>query len=271
MFKYSVFLICFCCSIVNISFAQDSLQTKEKNRYLFLGLGITSQILQDPAVSPMRYNGAPIHIAIGYEKHKERLISRFELNGDIGALSSSNATEVRPMKSSFYRIDLQYTYLRKAIRFKENTYTLWLGGKYLWHNSLRLTPQNDTGFISFLIANSLKASAVLQRAYMLRNKNLTVQFGIDLPLISHVIRPSYLNIFDYLSPENDWLGERLEESKFYTINRFPGLNTRLALTYPIKGGNALRLAYHWEFYHLNELRRVNYARQLFQFSFLAKI
>jgi|GEM_PF-6097036 len=271
MFKYIVFLSFFLCKFINSSTAQDSLQTNEKNRYLFLGLGFTSQILQDPAVSPMRYNGAPIHITLGYEKQKERLLSKFELNGDIGNLSSANATEVRPMKSSFYRIDLQYTYLRKAFRFKENTYTLWLGGKYLWHNSLRLTPQNDTGFISFLIANSLKAAAVLQRSYRLGNKNLAVQFGVDVPLISHVIRPSYLNIYDYLSPENDWIGERLEESKFYTLNRFPGLATQLALTYPIKGGNALRVAYHWDFYHLDEFRRVNYARQLFQFSFLAKI
>lgn len=271
MFKYTVIFICLYCCNVNISFAQDSLQIKERNRYLFLGLGFSSQTLQDPAVSPLRYSGGPIHMTLGYEKQKERLFSRFELNGDLGALRAANATEVRPMKSSFYRIDLQYTYLRKAFRFKENTYTLWLGGKYLWHNSLRLTPQNDTGFISFLIANSIKAAAVLQRSYRLGNKNINAQFGVDIPLISHVIRPSYLNIFDYLSPENDWVGERLEESKFYTINRFPGLATQLALTYPIKGGNALRFTYHWDFYHLDELRRVNYGRQLFQFSLLVKI
>ncbi len=253
------------------AFSQDLTNDTENKRYLFLGVGFTGQTLQDPAVSPMTYSGGPVNFTLGYEKHKPKLFSSFQLSGDIGAMQSDNATELRPMRSSVYRIDLQYTYLRRTHFLKSDKYTLWLGGRYLWHNSIRLTPQNDTGFISFLIANSLKASGLVHRDVQFRNKQFSLRYGLDLALLSHVVRPNYLNIFDYLSPENDWVGERLEDSHFYTFNKFPNINSTLSLDYPIAGGNLLRFNYQWEFYHLNTSRRVNYGRHLFLFSFIARI
>ena len=271
MRKYN-YILCLYCSLFTINvYGQDSPTTKSINRFLYLGTGLTFQNLQDPAVSPMIYAGGPIHFSIGYEKQKQNLISGIELNADFGALSAANATDLRPMRSSFYRFDLQYTYLRRAFKLKNNKYTIWLGGKYLWHNSIRMTPQNDTGFISFLIANSLKATGVLQRQFTFNQRQITFSYGLDIPLLSHVIRPSYLNLYDYLSPENNWVGERMEESRIYTLNKFPGVNSTFELDYPIAGGNVFRVAYQWEFYHLNTTRRVNYARHLLQFSFLAKI
>ncbi|MCB0561659.1 MAG: hypothetical protein KDD09_22055, partial [Phaeodactylibacter sp.] len=84
-----------------------------------------------------------------------------------------------------------------------------------------------------------------------------------LHLLSHVIRPSYLNVYNYLDPEHDWLKERLEASEVLTLNRFQGLQSRLELTYPIAGENQLRFAYDWGFYHYDGLRRVNAARHGF--------
>lgn len=261
--------LCLCDSFE--AFSQELTDNAGKKRYLYLGIGFTGQTLQDPAVSPMIYKGGPINFTLGYEKHKPKLFSSFQLSGDIGAMQSDNATELRPMRSNVYRVDLQYTYLRRTHFIKNDKYTLWLGGRYLWHNSIRLTPQNDTGFISFLIANSLKASGLLQRDVQFGSKQLSLWYGLDVALLSHLIRPNYLNIFDYLSPENDWVKERLEDSRLYTVNKFPNINSTLSLDYPIAGGNLMRFTYQWEFYHLNTSRRVNYGRHLFLFSFVARI
>ena len=247
-------------SAVQAAYAQDE---KPRLRYLELDLGITSHRLQDPAVSPMAYIGAPLAIELGFEKRKPHSISRLALAGDIGRLASKNATELRPMASSYFQIDLSYQYLRRLPPLSTGRFTWFLGGRYRWHNSIRLTPQNDTGFISFFIANSISVSVRGETAFQLFGRQVELGWTGALPLLSHVIRPSYLNVYNYLDPEHDWLKERLEASEVLTLNRFQGLQSRLELTYPIAGENQLRFAYDWGFYHYDGLRRVNAARHGF--------
>lgn len=233
------------------------------SRYLELGFGATLHRLQDPAVSPMIYTGGPIAIELGFEKRKPHSISRFALSGDIGRLDSKNATELRPMASNYFQADLSYQYLRRLPALSANRFTWFLGGQYRWHNSIRLTPQNDTGFITFLIANSISVAARGETALQLFGRQVELGWIGSLPLLSHVIRPSYLNLYNYLDPEHDWLQERLEASEILTFNRFPGFQSRLEFTYPIANGNQLRFAYDWGFYHYNGSRRVNAGRHGF--------
>lgn len=254
--------------IAHVAFGQEA---PPRFRYLELGLGSAAHRLQDPAVSPMAYTGAPLAIVLGFEKRKPHSISRLALAGDLGRLSSKNATELRPMASSFFQINLSYQYLRRVPALSTGRFTWFFGGYYRWHNSIRLTPQNDTGFISFFIANTLGASIRGERAFQIREKEVTLGWTGALPLLSHVIRPSYLNLYNYIDPEHDWLKERLEESEVLTLNRFPGIQSRLELAYPIAGGNQLRFAYDWEFYHYDGQRRVNAARHGFTLGIRIRI
>ncbi len=238
--------------------AQKDPSTK---RHLFMALGSSFHRLQDPAVSPLTYRGDPFMIQLGYKKQKPNTISEISLTMDLGKLSSRNATEVRPMASQFYQIDLQYL-LMKKLSDPTKPIQWFIGGSYRWHNSIRLTPQNDTGFISFLIANSLRAAVQAQKRQSLFGREATLFWKGSVPLLSHVIRPSYLNIYNYLDPENNWLEERLKDSRFSTLNRFPGLESEFGLIYPMAGGNTFSLSYLWAFQHYAGERRVNATRNV---------
>ncbi|MCO6475617.1 MAG: hypothetical protein J5I94_03295 [Phaeodactylibacter sp.] len=240
-------------------------------RYLELGLGATFHRLQDPAVSPMPYSGGPLGIYLAFEKRKPHSISRLSLGGDLGKLNSKNATELRPMASTYFQADLSYQYLRRLTGRSASRLIWFVGGRYRWHNSIRVTPQNDTGFISFFIANSINASTRMETDFQLFEREVKLGWTGTLPLLSHVIRPSYLNLYNYIDPEHDWLNERLQDSEWLTLNRFPGLQSRLELSYPIAGENQLRFAYEWEFYHYDGQRRVNAARHGFMIGISVRI
>lgn len=261
MIRHTIALVC-------LSAAPVLGQVRE--RYLLGGLGTSLYTMQDPTVSPLTYRGGPFALAFGYEKQKTRAFSRLSLGGDLGALRAANATPQRPMRSSTYRIDLTYQHLRwlsaPAARWR-----WFVGGAYRWHNSVRITPQNDTGMISFFIANSLGAAGGVEHAVEAFGKTLRLNVLAEVPLLSHVVRPSYLNLYNYLDPENDFVGERFRAGRLATVNRFPAVISNTALTYPIGGENQLRLAYEWAFYHYHLPFRANVGRHTVLLSLLVRI
>ena len=244
-------------------------EVEPPRRYLNLGMGFAAHRLQDPAVSPLNYRGSPFQLRLGYRKEKPGTFSEVSLTTDIGRLSSQNATDLRPMASQYYQFDLQYMLL-KRIRRESGDFRWFLGGQYRSHNSIRLTPQNDTGFISFLMANSLRVAGRAEYSWQVLSRNTTLRWTGSTALLSHVIRPSYLNLYNYIDPENDWIGERLEASEWLSVNRFPGLESEISWLYPIRGGNTLALVYNWSFYHYSGERRVNAARTGFLIEFSAR-
>ncbi|GAB2568974.1 hypothetical protein [Spirosoma areae] len=228
-------------------------------QYGILSLGTSAYTLQDPTVSPMTYHGSLFSVGLGFEKRKSRSFTRWSLAGDVGKLHSANATKLRPMQSSVYRLDLLINYNR-WLSDETARWRWFAGGAYRWHNSLRLTEQNDTGMISFLIANSLGATGGVERKLPLFGKLIRVNGMAELPLLSHVIRPSYLNLYNYIDPKNDLLQERLDDARLVTINRFPALVANLSLTCPIAGENQVRLGYEWAFYHYDRPFPANVGR-----------
>jgi hypothetical protein len=97
--------------------------------------------------------------------------------------------------SSVYRIDLSFQHFRR-LSGETFRWRWYLGGTYRWHNSIRITPQNDTGMISFLIANSLGAGGGFEKQISWLNKTLTLNWQAEVPLISNIIRPNYLNLYN---------------------------------------------------------------------------
>ncbi|WP_128543869.1 hypothetical protein [Larkinella soli] len=232
---------------IAVSGLQAAFGQTPKERYGGLAVGSSFYTLRDPTVSPLTYRGNPVLIGLSYEKRKSRSFSGWSLTGDLGKLHSKNATALRPMQSTVYRADLFYNHNR-WLSDESDRWRWFLGGAWRWHNSIRVTEQNDTGMISFLIANSLEATGGVERTVRLGRKSARLSWMGELPLLSHVIRPSYLNLYNYIDPQNDFLGERLKDARIVTLNRFPALLSTTRLTYPIAGENQLRLTYEWSFY-----------------------
>ncbi|MEO1049063.1 MAG: hypothetical protein AAFX87_00440 [Bacteroidota bacterium] len=245
-------------------------KTSKWDRYLTAGIGSQNVVLYDQHMSPLNYYGGSLFPRFGYEKSGERSKSRLYFDFVYGSIRSRNATELRPMRGDYIRFDVDYTYLRYVKSVFKNRYKLYLGGQLLSHSNVRLNEQLDTGFITFIFSNSLAVSSAIERKVRWLGREITLYYQLGIPVISHVIRPSYLNIFNYLDPENDWVGERLDDSDLLTINKLQSFNSRFELNYPLNTNNIIRLSYNWDFYNLNNKLNAVSASHKVLVSFLFK-
>ena len=97
---------------------------------------------------------------------------------------------------------------------------------------------------------------------------MILSYRLDVPFITHVIRPNYLNIYNYIDPENNWLKERFRDSDWLSVGKFTSINSQLSLSYIIKAGNMVRFTYGWEYYSLNNKLHARNASHDFEMALL---
>ncbi len=248
--------------------SSDSVLNLPTNRYLTLGLGSTSIRLKDDHMSPLNYYGGTINLNLGAYKRKKQSIRTFSLGATYtNTQPRSDSREIDP-RSKYFRLDLSYAQQHYVRSFWKDQLRWYVGGKIRSHSNIRINPQLDGGMITFLFANGLFASSVLEREVRVSSRPLTIGWQLDLPVINHVIRPSYLNIYDFVNPQNDWLEERLEDSKWRGIGSYTNLTSTIYLLYPISSSNVLRFGYEWDFYQVDGVLSATSATNTFLFSLL---
>jgi hypothetical protein len=236
-------------------------------RYLYLGTGFSAVKLHDDHVSPLNYLGATFDLHLGNYKRKGFSIREFGLSGGLATLSPKEDNREIDPTGQYYRVDLMYRRLWHIKPVFDRATQWYLGGKVLSRSEIRLNPQLDGSFITFLFANGVHFSSALERDFDLFGKNWRVYGILDLPFLNHTIRPSYLNIYDFVNPEFDWLKERIDDSNIRSIFSYSNINTTLGLQYPIRGGNVLQLQYNWDFYRIDSRLPASNATHTVRFSF----
>ena len=271
--KYFYWLILVLFATSN-SFAQQRLKvTNNENvpvtqRYFTSSLSVKNIQLRDQHMSPVTYFGSMISPGVGLIKRKEKSISEFSLNLAIGSIQSKNGSELRPMQGDYFRADIQYSYLKFVRNIFDQRFRWYLGGKFRSHANVRLNEQLDTGFITFIFTNGLSLATALERDITIFNRKMTLFYQLDVPFITHVVRPNYLNIYNYIDPENDWFKERLRDSDWLSVGKFTSISSQLSLGYTIKAGNMIKFTYGWEYYALNNKLKAKNASHDFQMALL---
>lgn len=271
IFKKALTLIVTLLSVYSI-YAQEAEVLNEINleRYLALGVGSMSVKLNDEHMSPLNYRGGSFYMQLGAFKRKKNTIRNLTFGGMGGRLSpKKDNRDIEPF-GQYIRVDLSYSQQYYIKSFSKYDIRWYAGGKIKSHTNIRLNPQLDTGFITFVLANGAFASNTLEKDVNLFSRKIVFSWQVDLPLINHVIRPSFLNVFDYVNPEGDWIKERLKDSKWYAINKYSNITSTLSIFYPISTSNMFRLSYEWDFYRVGSELRATNASHLFSFSFLFK-
>jgi len=249
------------------TFAQED--TLALSRFISTGMGTLKVDLRDDHMSPMKYSNTFLTPYLSYEKEKAgKLLSSLELYGALGNIRSENSTEERPMKGKYYRLDIEYAYLRFMDHIINERYRWFLGGNYHFHGNVRLNEQLDTSFITFIFLNGLSLSNMVERDLQMLNRSVKIRYRLELPLVTHVIRPNYLNIYNYLDPENDWLVERLQDSELLLAGKMFRMKSRLELLYPIKSDNNLKFTYAWDYYSLSDKLHAKAAGHQFLFTYM---
>ena len=247
---------------------QDSVLNLSATRYLTLGLGTRAVQLHDEHMSPLNYHGSIFNLQLGAFKRKNRSLRNFTIDAAYASLGPRQADrEINP-QGVYLRLDLAYAQQRYMRSFANNTIRWYLGGRFKSHSNLRLNEQLDGGFVTFVFANGLFLSNVLEREIHISGRPLTLNWQVDLPIINHTIRPSYLNIYDFVNPESNWVEERIEDSEWRSIATYSNITSTLSLLYPISTSNVLRFSYEWDFYRMSSELEATSASHAYMVSLL---
>ena len=246
----------------------DSVLSLPTTRYLSLGLGSTYLKINDGHMSPLNYNGGSIYAQLGAFKRKKNSVRNLEIGGSYITLGPMEDNREIDPRGQYLRLDMSYAQHWYVKSLFNKTVRWYAGGKLNSHSNIRLNEQLDGAFITFLFSNGLYASSLMEREVHISGRPLTISWQMDLPVVNHLIRPSYLNIYDFVNPEGDWIEERLEDSDWRTINTFTNVVSTVSLIYPLSTSNALRLSYKWDFYRVRTGLPATSATHSFVFAFL---
>lgn len=242
--------------------------TMPATRYLSLGVGSAYVKINDEHMSPLNYNGGSIYAQFGAFKRKKKTIRNLTVGGTYITLGPMQDDREIDPRGEYVRLDIDYAQQWHIKSLFNKTVRWYVGGKLSSHNNIRLNEQLDGAFITFQFSNGLYASSVMEREVHISKRSVTINWQLDLPVVNHLIRPNYLNIYDFVNPEGDWLDERLDDSNWRTINSYTNIVSTISLIYPIRTTNALRLSYEWDFYRLRAGLPATSATHSFIFAFL---
>ena len=247
---------------------QDSVLQMSTARYLTLGVGSMSVQLNDEHMSPLTYYGGALNVQLGAFKRKKKSLRNFTMNAVYTNLGPRESGREIDPQGAYIRLDLSYAQQHYIRSFFNGTTRWYLGGKIKSHSNVRLNPQLDGGFITFVFANGFFLSNVLEREVRVSGRSLTLSWQLDLPILNHTIRPDYLNIYDFVNPESNWIEERIEDSRWRSIVSYSNITSTLSLLYPISTSNVLRFSYEWDFYRIGSEQKATQATHSYLFSFL---
>ena len=264
-------LIIYFCSAYSQESTKISASTENKaGNFLCFGAGIIYRDIYDEAIAPMHFQKTGIAPALGFLRTSNKTINRIEITGSYLKLTSQQSRELIASAVLSIKARLGYSHLRKI---KSLPYGInWYGGGSLkLMFDLKQAPQLDNSAIIYDYALSLGARTAFQKELHWKKRNPVISLTLDLPVLSHISRPPYLNRIEFIDPKNDLLKDFIQESEITSLNDLFGINTLLELYYPISSGNQLRLSYDWDFYRMKTFNKVIAADHFISFSLLMKV
>ena len=106
----------------------------QKEIHLDLGAGLTSHVIKDDAMSPVRYNGVLPTLCVGTIKTKvNKKLSEVRLTLQYGNIQAKAAREYPTMKGPLFRLDFDYVHLRQTKLIRDTIHGIFfVGGTF--HN-----------------------------------------------------------------------------------------------------------------------------------------
>ena len=252
--------------------AQDTLH--QRTSYIGLSLGLFQMKVKDQLVMPVRYEGANLNYALSYTRDRLRSTQEFEMLLSIGRIQAEPTSDrdfnarFKSPTANIYWGTIRYSYLHEVLQWAEQ-WSLQGGlAAYLMINA-RHSERWDNSQINYDAA-LVPAALMMQieRSLKTRRKNFVASFQVELPMIAYVMRPEFSGVPDFLDHERDFLSQvaSTENSGWTSINGFPRITTELGVTLLMRNSNRMRLSYGWDYYVLQQPKRVRYASHTYLFT-----
>ena len=223
-----------------------------KIRFIPLSIGSMKVNVKDDAMSPFAYDGGIFSVSSGFHKTRPGISrSRFDIGFASGRLAMSSAETFTAPNSEVYRVTVDYEYLRHLKNWRGEKLGVWLGGALLHGTNVRLNYQLDNSLATYEALTSLAVVGLLERSWEVGNNQLVVAASASLPVTTHVMRPDFLNRFNFPNPESNFISDNFERGGFYFWNRAFRFKTDLEVAWVVWNQNRLFASYCWDFYHFN--------------------
>ncbi|RIW18758.1 hypothetical protein D0X99_03490 [Algoriphagus lacus] len=256
-----------------IAFSQTS-ETLEKTAFWGVALGLRFQRFQDQLVTQVRYNGPQFYLMINKEKFKANTLRNFALEGTIGSLKSDEFEQGKPLSRYLqpsvdsYWNEITYSYLFKIKEGERSEF--YLGPSVSNVISLRISPRWDNSQINYEFTGNLQAEARYRRQFELFGKPMIGNFGVKLPIVGYITRPSFSGVPDFLDQEQDFVSSLFVETSVSWLGNFPRIQFDNFVEFPIASGNKIQVIYNWEYYSFQVPGKVQTAAHTIGINFLMR-
>lgn len=275
MFRFSFITVVLCIFFfttlvpINLCEAQDTITKKEtrklirksRDRYLGLGLGFSHIKVVDNTTSPLMYKGFQMpYSSLGYLIHSKKRIKTFEIDFSFGFLKSrTNTPWYDPQNTSFYT-NIRYNILYYLRSFSKERINWYIGPEFNINGHFRINYKYGNSAFTFDNYNGAGIATRFEfpfswkgRKYRFlgkdrnrRDRNLRLSWQLSTPVVSFVIRPTYVTITNFIDPElqTKITSEHITGGFFVPFN----LRSQTELYYILHNQNMFKLSYVWNFF-----------------------
>lgn len=269
--KQLLFLACLLFATSTKSFGQDSIQLTRKgyHRYFNFGIGLVHHEMYDDAMSTVRYRGTLAAPLFGHLKFDERKLSQWDLHASFMKYKTKLSNKLVPMSMTNVRFALDYQRLHRVKKWS-NKFDMRIGGAASFLFNFKQAPQLDNSQLVYEYALSAGPAGMASKKIRLFKSDWLFRYNLQLPLIAYLYRPPYMNRVEFFNPENELVGYTLRNSAFGTLNKYFRINSALSLTKNIRGGNAVKIGYGWDFYRMKTSSRVFHTEHLLSITLMSR-
>ncbi|SDK38557.1 hypothetical protein SAMN05421823_102608 [Catalinimonas alkaloidigena] len=230
-------------------------------------------------MSPLRYRGLNFSAQGGYYKESDRVLQHLETYFYYGEVSPNVYKFDINGIAQHLRGDLNYTYLRRLhasastgpeSQPSEKRYRWWVGGTWSTLATYRYHYLYSNNAYNWDVLTNLNLTAQVDRPLRFLRRDFHLAWRAFVPVVGWAARPYFTSSVGegFLGEDKSHLSAALASGKVVSLNRFFRLNSQWSLTYPIAGGNALRLTYVWDYYTYASQQPVAVAGHALLFSTL---
>ncbi len=236
-------------------------ERKARDKYLGLGLGVSFVKVLDQATSPLLYKGWEFpYASLGYLTHSEKVIKTLETDFSFGWLKTRTETPWYDPRNTSYYLAIRYNFLYRLPFLSDKKVRWYLGPEFNINGHFRVNYKfdnsaftfdnyNGVGFANrFELPFSYKSGEFkfLGIRFKRRDRDLRLSWQLSMPLVSFIIRPTYVTITNFIDPEL----QRKISSNQITGGLFVPFSVRsqTELYYILHNGNLIKLSYVWNFF-----------------------
>ncbi|NLR91054.1 hypothetical protein [Flammeovirga agarivorans] len=259
---WPIILLLFLTCYSNLFAQEESTTRPKKTHYILLGVNTNpSTTSKDQAFSPLTYKGFGIGGTTGYLATSDDFEFLMDGGFDLGRMFTDLSGTTDTGGNIFYYVPVHIHALWKVNPVFKNTNNAFLkvggaidfSGNYRGNFSYTNSALNFEYVSGYGISGQLGWDVSLKqngKFFRKRDRDMTFQWTISLPLFGTYMRPSYNTISDFTTGANFISGGGKHEFAF--IGELVQFDSRLDFYYHLHNKNAFRLQYEWKYWAVNE-------------------